>query len=188
VKENRVRLKNYAALGPDDPRLVEVTSTTPQPQRLHWRAAEAFEAMRAEALEAGIDLRVVSGWRPQLWPTRAAYEADMIRQYGSVAEGKKWRAYESAHMTGLVLDFGSAGLAPKSATADAQKQTAAYAWLSANAERFGWTPYLREPWHWELHIPLEEFEQGARNRTPIYIALGAVGAAAASVAAWFFWR
>lgn len=188
MQENRVRLSNFGTIDADDSRLVEVASTTTSPQRLHWRAAEALERLRAEALEAGLDLRVASGWRPQLWPTRAAYETAMIGQYGSVAEGKKWRAYESPHMTGLALDFGSEGLAPKSATAGAQKQTAAYAWLSENAERFGLTPYLREPWHWELNITRDEWEEA--SGTPwLSVVAGTAGVLAfVSGAAWWALR
>jgi hypothetical protein len=29
----------------------------------------------------------------------------------------------------------------------------AYKWLAANAERFGFYPYTREPWHWEYNPP-----------------------------------
>lgn len=191
--ENRVRLDDYGPVDRDDPRLVEVVSSNPaKPQRLHWRAAEAFAKLREAALEAGLDLRIASGWRPQLWPTREAYERDMIAQYGSVAEGRKWRAYKSGHMTGLVLDFGTEGLQPKSATAERQKQTPAYAWLSEHAAKYGFSPYLREPWHWELKIPREEWEQAPSSGwfKPLYVVLGAVGAvsAALGVATWLYAR
>ncbi|MGZ6038414.1 MAG: D-alanyl-D-alanine carboxypeptidase family protein [Phenylobacterium sp.] len=61
----------------------------------------------------------------------------------------------SAHRTGLAIDLyvGQApGFGPDS-SADANRaamsRTAAYRWLVANADRFGFVPYPFEPWHWE---------------------------------------
>lgn len=65
------------------------------------------------------------------------------------------RAACSAHRTGLALDLyvGQApGYGPDS-SADPNRlymsRTPAYRWLVANADRFGFTPYPFEPWHWE---------------------------------------
>ena len=32
-------------------------------------------------------------------------------------------------------------------------RTATYRWLVLNAERFGFVPYVYEPWHWEYVRP-----------------------------------
>ena len=65
------------------------------------------------------------------------------------------RATCSPHRTGLAMDLyvGQApGFGPDS-TADPNRlfmsHTAAYRWLVANADRFGFVPYPFEPWHWE---------------------------------------
>ena len=35
-------------------------------------------------------------------------------------------------------------------------QGATYRWLVANAGRFGFVPYVYEPWHWEYVQPWQE--------------------------------
>lgn len=139
-----------------DKRLV----TLPEGGKLRADAAKALEAMRAEARASGFELRVVSGWRLRQWATRADYERDMITRYGSVAAGAKLVAWDSYHHRGVAVDFGSDGLAPTSKTSAAQRKTAAFAWLQANAARFGFAPYEVEPWHWEFR-PVGIDAQGA---------------------------
>jgi LAS superfamily LD-carboxypeptidase LdcB len=65
------------------------------------------------------------------------------------------RATCSPHRTGLALDMyvGQApGFGPDS-SADPNRlfmsRTPTYRWLVANADRYGFTPYPFEPWHWE---------------------------------------
>ena len=65
------------------------------------------------------------------------------------------RAACSPHRTGLAFDIyvGQApGLEPDS-SADPNRlfmsRTPAYRWLVTHADRFGFTPYPFEPWHWE---------------------------------------
>jgi hypothetical protein len=140
--EQRVRVSRYGRIDRGDQRLVS---------GLHWRATEALEAMRAAS---GLELAVASGWRPHRWRSRSHYESTMVAVYGSVAKGRKWLAFDSPHETGLAVDFGSDGLRPRSATADAQRDTPAHEWLVGNAHLFGFRPYKREPWHWEF--PLSE--------------------------------
>lgn len=160
--ENRVRFATYGKVDRGDTRLVNIPSSGAQ-QKLHWAAAIKFTEMAAAAKKDGHTLKVASGWRRKLWPTRDAYNAAMIEQYGSVAEGKMWRAYESPHMTGLTVDFGSGGLAPTRRTRAAQHETDLFDWLVDNAATYGFTPYCeplpkdglcREPWHWEIALPL----------------------------------
>jgi LAS superfamily LD-carboxypeptidase LdcB len=62
-------------------------------------------------------------------------------------------AFDSAHETGLAVDFGSHGLYPNTRTIARQRKTPLYAWLVEEGERYGWTNYDKEPWHWEHIIP-----------------------------------
>ncbi len=132
----------------------------PEGGKLRADAAKALDAMRAEARAAGLTLKVASGWRRRQWATRADYERDMITRYGSVAAGAKLVAWDSYHHRGVAVDFGSDGLEPVSKTIGAQRKTKAFAWLSANAARFGFAPYEVEPWHWEYR-PVGLDVQGA---------------------------
>lgn len=84
----------------------------------------------------------------------------MIKQYGSVEEGRKWRAFASAHQTGLAIDLKCGGVEPSRKTIEKQKKTKVFRWLKEHAWRFGFTPYLPEPWHWELRIPLLDYASG----------------------------
>ena len=65
------------------------------------------------------------------------------------------RAACSAHRTGTAidLDVGNVqGVHADDATTDnrmLQTRTAAYRWMVANANRFGFVNYAFEPWHWE---------------------------------------
>lgn len=65
------------------------------------------------------------------------------------------RAVCSAHRTGTAVDL-YVGKAPGFGVADTDpgsrlhmSRGAAYRWLVANAGRFGFVPYVFEPWHWE---------------------------------------
>lgn len=128
-------------------------------------AADALKQMAAAAkAEIGVDLLVASGWRPHRWTSREDYEAEMIRRYGSVAEGQRWVAYDSPHETGLALDFGSGGLRPDRSTAEQQRATPLYSWLADNAHRFGFYPYKLEPWHWEFPLSVEAWRTGVVNQ------------------------
>ncbi|MCA9541997.1 MAG: D-alanyl-D-alanine carboxypeptidase family protein, partial [Myxococcales bacterium] len=148
-------------LDADDPVLVEVPSTTATAQRLHAVTAEAFASLAAAAkADLGLDLAIASGYRPHRWRSRAHYEEALIKEYGSVAVGRKYRAYASPHETGLALDFGVGGLEPKRATIDAQQKTPLWKWLVEHAFEHGFSPYKREPWHWELAISRDAWETG----------------------------
>lgn len=156
--ENRVRYDKFGPIPAGDPRLVAVPTAGTRPQQyLHWIAARDFMEMREAAQkEAGLDLRLASGWRSQRFATEEAYNAFVIGEYGSVAEGRKYLAYKSAHQTGLALDFGSEGLAPTRHTIAQQRKTPAFLWLDDNAHRWGYHPYKVEPWHWGRNMTVAE--------------------------------
>ena len=130
-------------------------------RKLHKLAMARVEAIIVSAAAAGITLSVVSAWREHKWKSYESYKAKMIQEYGSLKEGKKMRAFDSPHETGLAVDWGKpSGLEPKSKTISAQKKTKAFAWLQQNAHLFGLTPYKEEPWHWEMKITKEAYITG----------------------------
>jgi LAS superfamily LD-carboxypeptidase LdcB len=61
----------------------------------------------------------------------------------------------SAHRTGLAVDLvvgarpGGGVDSAEDANRRFQSQTPAYRWLVRNAHRYGFAPYVYEPWHWE---------------------------------------
>lgn len=144
-------------------------------QRLVPDAASALERLLAAARADGVDLRPVSTWRARPWATRADYEADMVRRYGSVAKGQRWVAWDSLHHRGIAADLVGAGLSVSSANADAMRGSVGDRWLAANAERFGFGRYDPEPWHVEYR-PLGF--AGLLNRIGVKVALTALGALA----------
>jgi D-alanyl-D-alanine carboxypeptidase len=118
------------------------------------RALEAYRRMaaaaRAEVPDIAADprnLTIFSGYRS---PSADAARCQAEGNCDGVV-----RARCSAHRTGLAADIyvGQApGYGPDS-TADPNRlfmtNTATYAWLTANAQRFGFVNYPFEPWHWE---------------------------------------
>ena len=119
--------------------------------RLRNEALDSYRRMiaaaRAEAPAIAADhhlLAIASGYRtPEDDNARCAKDNDC---------GNVTRAFCSAHRTGLAIDVVLGGGSPLS-TDDAnrlrQSKTATYAWMVANAGRFGWVNYPFEPWHWE---------------------------------------
>ncbi|MBX3476552.1 MAG: D-alanyl-D-alanine carboxypeptidase family protein [Brevundimonas sp.] len=107
-------------------------------------------AARAEVPEIAADpelLQIFSGFRDP--------EADAARcaQQGN-CDGVR-RAVCSPHRTGTAVDLYVGqieGLGVDSTVPASRRhmsQGAAYRWLVANAGRFGFVPYVFEPWHWE---------------------------------------
>jgi D-alanyl-D-alanine carboxypeptidase len=160
--ENRVYVRDFGTLPVGSPLLVPVPTTAGHKQQyIHKAVLPNLLAMFAAGeADLGFPFLVASGHRPPLWNSRADYEADMIKQYGSVAEGQKWRAFASAHQTGLAFDFGCGGLSPVSKTIPQQKETPLYAWIVENAYKWGWHPYSPEPWHLEDKIPFDLWQSG----------------------------
>lgn len=119
---------------------------------------DAYRAMvaaaRAEVPEVAADpelLQIFSGFRDP--------EADAARcaQQGN-CDGLR-RAACSPHRTGTAVDLyvgqieglGVDNTSPASRLH--MSRTATYRWLVRNAGRFGFVPYLYEPWHWEWVSP-----------------------------------
>jgi LAS superfamily LD-carboxypeptidase LdcB len=160
-EEKRVRVADFGRVPLTSDLLVSIPSVAGADCKVHVAIAGDLLAMMAACkVETGEDLLVVSGARAHRWASREAYESYLVQHYGSVAEGRKWIAFDSPHETGLCVDFGSCGLSPDRKTVDAQRQTRAWLWLHDNAWRFGFHPYLPETWHWEHWISREAWLTG----------------------------
>ncbi len=121
-------------------------------------AAQAFLEMQQAALQEGIWLIPVSGFRESA--RQAALFRRATRKYGSQKKAARWVAPPgfSHHEAGLAIDLGD-GTAPECRVRRCFRTTPAYQWLRENAERFGFqlnqprTPRPRspgEPWHWRF--------------------------------------
>jgi len=88
------------------------------------------------------------------------FDAYLKDEYGSVATGRIYRAWASPHETGLAIDFGNNGLSTSSKKENQMQQTPAWKWLKDNAYKYGFNPYYKEAWHWEVLVPLENWQTG----------------------------
>lgn len=121
--------------------------------QLHRLAAQFWGQLVAAARVDGIAdplLLPVSGYRSSA--TQQVLFDQAVARYGSEAEARRWVAKPggSAHQSGRAVDCWM-GTANDSRNVGTQRETAAWAWLVANAERFGFYPYEAEPWHWEYN-------------------------------------
>lgn len=125
--------------------------------RLTPAAAAAWKAMKAAALEEGIELNVVSAFRS------VDRQAEIVRRKlatGSSIEDVLCVSAPpgfSEHHTGRAVDVGTPG---SRALEAGFEQTAAFAWLESRAGEFGFRlsyprgnrcGYQYEPWHWCYH-------------------------------------
>ncbi len=71
----------------------------------------------------------------------------------------KWKAIPgySLHTKGLAIDFmtteGKTTYAANSSQKASWKRTWLYSWLVAHAKDYGFSPYWKEPWHWQHDPP-----------------------------------
>jgi D-alanyl-D-alanine carboxypeptidase len=125
-----------------------------KPILLRATALAAYRRMAAAARAAVPELKADPRWLTIFSGFRDPAADDLRCATQSNCQGVT-RAACSAHRTGLALDIyvGQApGLAPDS-SADLNRRalvrTRLYAWLLANAPRYGFVNYVFEPWHWE---------------------------------------
>jgi hypothetical protein len=181
--ENRVRVNDFGVV----PKSSELLRSLPHPematkkgQKLHVLAFSRFEALRNAALsEAGIDFGITSAWRSSgadRWPggyegtTPDTYQGFLAQQYPneSFDSAKKWVAWQSAHSTGLAIDYGRPDpMAAKKAKNSAMLASPAWDWLRRNSYRFGFFPYANEAWHWEAKLTFDAWATG-QEFTPIF--------------------
>lgn len=133
--------------------------------RTQWlapRAARSFARMRAAATVDDVDLQIVSAYRS------AAYQMGILQRKlergQSIDEILRVSAAPgySEHHSGRAIDLTSPGFV---ALEESFENSAAFAWLSAHASRYGFAlSYPRgnphaiayEPWHWCWHaLPRE---------------------------------
>ena len=124
---------------------------------LRTEAAEALEALRADAAAAGHRLTVLSGYRSHA-RQRQVY-AGWVARHGGVAAADRVsaRAGHSEHQTGLAVDVGDAA-APDCDLSVCFGDTEAGRWVAAHAHEHGFvvrypagsepvTGFSAEPWH-----------------------------------------
>jgi D-alanyl-D-alanine carboxypeptidase len=130
--------------------------------RLAPAAAAAWRAMREAAAADGIPLKIISAFRS------IARQAEIVR--AKLERGQSLADIlcvsappgYSEHHSGLALDIGTDDSPPLETVFE---ETAAFAWLSANARRFGFSlsfprgnpqGYAYEPWHWRHGAPITQ--------------------------------
>ncbi|MEY4102020.1 MAG: D-alanyl-D-alanine carboxypeptidase [Actinomycetota bacterium] len=118
-------------------------------------AAQALEAMAADAQKSGISIVMASGYRS--FETQIATYNSYVTGYGqAAADTTSARPGFSEHQTGLAADLSAVGSG--CTIADCFETTAPGQWLAANSWRFGYilrypkgaqgiTGYNFEPWH-----------------------------------------
>jgi hypothetical protein len=128
-------------------------------------AAQALRDLQTAARRTGISaplLEARSGYRSpasqeRRWRSALAKYRAKLTAAGKMPtdaeverETRRWVAppNRSTHQTGRAVDV-ELGVPIASESAAAGRKTAAWQWLSKNAARFGFVPYLPEPWHWE---------------------------------------
>jgi LAS superfamily LD-carboxypeptidase LdcB len=133
------------------------------PLLLERSTLTAFGKMLQAARAAGIPsplLKIVSGFRT--FATQELLWQKALGKYlkpdGS-PDPETARIYvappgHSTHATGRAVDLWL-GMACDSRNVEAGRRTKAYAWLANNARKFGFYPYLHEPWHW-VFAPTEK--------------------------------
>jgi len=122
-------------------------------RRLRGDALKAYRRMIDAARRDGVmladpkALTIFSGYR------QADVDSERCASEGN-CDGRR-RATCSPHATGYAIDV-NLGYAPgyRIDSTDPrnrlwQSRTKAYRWLVRNADRFGFVPYVFEPWHWE---------------------------------------
>lgn len=125
-------------------------------QRLTPKAASCWQKMQSAARLEGVTLLIVSGFRS------FDYQAELIRNKlaagQSIDDILRVNAAPgySQHHSGEALDVATPGSRPLT---EEFEQSEAFAWLTGNAGRFGFSMtyprdnpwgFVFEPWHWAL--------------------------------------
>jgi len=133
--------------------------------RLTPSAARAWQRLKAAARDAGETLLIVSAFRS------IERQAEIVRgklragqPIDTILEVSAFPGF-SEHHTGRAVDVSVPGCRPLTTEFE---QTAAFRWLAANAEGFGFRlsyprgnafGYQYEPWHW-CHVDEDRVEAG----------------------------
>lgn len=134
---------------------------------LHRDAAAALLQMQRDAARSGVELVVLSAFRSHTLQKELFFDVKSDRN-----QSARERAMVSAppgfseHSSGFAIDLGDV-LAPATNLSPGFDQTAAYAWLQANAARYHFTlSFPRgnaqgvsyEPWHWRFEGSAEALQ------------------------------
>lgn len=144
-------------------------------------AARALEEMFAAALEEGIELLGISGYR-SYYTQRNIYERRLKEAGEDHVSRYNAKPGHSEHQTGLAMDVGCPGYVDLT---ERFARTPAYRWLQKNAHKYGFiiryteygeeeTGYAFEPWHvryvgdeaeaiWESGLTLEKYVEKKLN-------------------------
>lgn len=123
-------------------------------KQMRAEAAEALEEMFAAALEDGIELIGVSGYR-SYYHQKTIYERRLAEMGPEHVAKYNAKPGHSEHQTGLAMDVGCPGCVDLE---ECFAETDAYKWLRKNAHLYGFiirypkggekeTGYAFEPWH-----------------------------------------
>ena len=143
--------------------------------RVHHDAAADLLAMQRDAAAAGVDLRLISGFRSVALQNHLFFDVKSERNQ-SAAERAKVSAPPgySEHSTGFAVDLGDGGR-PDLNLRPAFETTPAFRWLERHANRFHFRlSFPRnntqgvsyEPWHWRFEgsaEALKMFETARRG-------------------------
>ena len=117
-------------------------------------ASDFLTDMLEDAKRAGVDIRVLSGYRSFAYQQTLKSQYKVIYGAGTANQFSAEQGY-SEHQLGTAVDLTTPALIGAEVTFD---QTAAYAWLIKNAYKYGFilsypkgnTFYQYEPWHWRF--------------------------------------
>lgn len=122
-------------------------------QYFHASAWKYLKDMLDDAADDGVDLKVVSAYRS--FDEQNELKGQYTQQYGSGANTFSADQGFSEHQLGTTLDL---TVPTVGGAYTSFKDTEAYAWLKANAHKYGFilsypegnTFYVFEPWHWRF--------------------------------------
>ena len=172
-KSNRVRQKHYGGNIPnaDNPLLREVQNIDGKKKYLHVLVAKRWLAMKADMIAAGFDkVKIASAWRQHKWKNYDHYKNYIINKYANhpkvkdgtyksaYSAGKAFMGFRSPHETGMAIDIVGHGLGTSSKAYYGKKPI--FQWLKKNAHKYGFTPYTKEAWHWEVRLPYNSWASG----------------------------
>lgn len=157
IHPDRVRLRELPLCYEAEDLVVADTGREERQFLLIPAAAEAWQSMKAAALEDGVTLYLVSAFRS------VERQCELIQ--AKLERGEKVEAIlevlavpgYSEHHTGRAIDLLTPGARPLD---EAFEQTPAFEWLTSSAQKFGFylsyprgnrSGYYYEPWHWCYH-------------------------------------
>lgn len=122
-------------------------------QYFHYQAWPFLKELLDDAADDGVTLKVISAYRS--FDEQSELKGQFTQQYGSGANTFSADQGYSEHQLGTTLDLTDPSTG---ATSASFADTPAYAWLEANAHKYGFilsypennSFYIFEPWHWRF--------------------------------------